>query len=406
VTADARVDPVPQRLAIVLPGIGQHDSRTVRIARTMTDRGHEVTILARSGQGHPPGDTIEDGAHVIRVRVGSPRRLPMPARVIDRALAVERQARAALRADPGAALYHGMAFLGLPVALRLGAEAGAPVVYDARDIYGEARTVARLPSLARSLFTARERSWARRAAAVVTVNDLLADRLADRLGIPRPTVVMNCPPRWDPAGAWPRRFHEALGLEPGNRIVLYHGGLEPDRGIEELLAAVPLLEPDLHVVLLGYGRLRASLQSRIDGDPTLRERVHLVDAVPPRELAGWVASADVAVAAIQPTSANHRLSTPNKLFEALGAGVPVVASDFPAMRRIVADDPAGPLGLVCDPTDPSAIAAAVGLVLGVDAGAYAALRSRCLAAAHERYAWETQVEQLLGLYSRLTGRPW
>jgi glycogen(starch) synthase len=114
----------------------------------------------------------------------------------------------------------------------------------------------------------------------------------------------------------------------------------------------------------------------------------------------------VAVAAIQPTTLNHRLSTPNKLFEALGAGVPVVASNFPAMRRVVAEDPMGPLGAVCEPTDPTAIAAAVNALLALDDVPYGALRSRCLAVAHERYAWESQVEVLLDLYGRLTGLPW
>ena len=57
----------------------------------------------------------------------------------------------------------------------------------------------------------------------------------------------------------------------------------------------------------------------------------LAAAVPPEELLPWVAAADVVAMPIQPTTLNHRLTTPNKLFEALAAGVPVVASDLPGM---------------------------------------------------------------------------
>ena len=85
--------------------------------------------------------------------------------------------------------------------------------------------------------------------------------------------------------------------------------------------------------------------------PRFGGRVHVLPAVPPDELCAWVASADVGVMAIQPSTLNHRLSTPNKLFECLAAGVPVVASDFPEMRRIVCDDPVGPLGVVAAPDD-------------------------------------------------------
>lgn len=405
-TAPAAAEPRRQRLAIVVPSSAAYDSRTWRIASSVAQRGHDVVVHARAGAGLPAGETRIDGFAVVRVGTAAPRSLPLPARVIDRALATRRQSSGAARLDRGADLYHGMAFLGIPVALHLARLRHAPVVYDARDLYADARSLARLPDLARSLVQARERSWARRSDAVVTVNDALADILAERFGTVRPTVVMNCAPRWSPSGALPRRFHAALGLAAASRVVLYHGGLEPGRGIEQLLAVAPELPPDVHVVLLGYGRLRAALAARIQGDARLRPRVHLLDPVAPEALVEWVASADVAVAAIQPTTPNHRLSTPNKLFEALAAGTPLVASDFPAMRAIVLDDPDGPLGAVCDPADPAALAGAILRVLDKDEGAMADLRARCLRAAHERYAWEAQLGVLLAVYTRLTGLPW
>ncbi len=405
-TATSSGEPRPQRLAIIVPSPASYDSRTWRIASSVAQRGHDVVVHARAGGGTPVGETRMGGFTVVRVGTTAQRALPLPARVVDRALATRRQARGAASLDRGADLYHGMAFLGIPVALHLARLRHAPVVYDVRDLYADARSLARLPGIARGLVRTRERSWARRADAVVTVNDALAEILAERFGIDRPAVVMNCAPRWDPAGAPPRRLHTALDLAATSRIVLYHGGLEPGRGIEQLLAITPVLPQDVHVVLLGYGQLRAVLDARIHADATLRHRVHLLDAVPPEALIEWVASADVAVAAIQPTTPNHRLSTPNKLFEALAAGTPVVASDFPAMRAIVMDDPDGPLGAVCDPADPAAIGGAIRRVLDRDESSMADLRARCLRAAHVRYAWEAQLAVLLAVYSRLTGLPW
>lgn len=398
--------PIPQRLVIVVATPALHDSRTARIASSMAARGHRVTVLARSAAGAPAGFVERDGYGTVRVDAGAGRRLPLPLRVLDRALATRRQGRAAAAVDPGGDLYHAMAFMGLPVALGLARRAHVPVVYDARDLYADARGLARLPEPLRAVMRARERSWARRADRVVTVNDGLADILAARLRVQRPAVVRNCAPRSPLPAVRLRRFHEGLQLPPGARVVLYHGGLDAGRGIEQLLDAAPMLPADAVVVLLGYGPLRDALEARLAASPALAARVQLLDAVAPDELAGWVASADVDVVAIQPTTLNHRLSTPNKLYEALAAGVPVVASDFPAMRAIVAGDPDGPLGVLCDPTDPRAIAAGVRQLLDLPAAASEDLRTRCARAASERYAWETQLEVLLGVYGQLTGRPW
>jgi glycosyltransferase involved in cell wall biosynthesis len=212
---------------------------------------------------------------------------------------------------------------------------------------------------------------------------------------------MNCSYRTTPAEPPPRRFHETLGLDPATRVVLYHGGLSPHRGIEQLMDAIPDV-PGAVLILLGYGSLRAELET-LAADPAHAGRVHLLPAVPPTDLIEWVASADVVAMPIQPSTLNHRYTTPNKLFEAIAAGVPVVASDLPGMAPTVREADAG---LLVDPTDPAQIAAACRALLAESADEAAARRARILAAAHDTFNWEHQAEVLLDEYGRLTGRPW
>jgi glycosyltransferase involved in cell wall biosynthesis len=106
---------------------------------------------------------------------------------------------------------------------------------------------------------------------------------------------------------------------------------------------------------------------------------------------------------IQPSTLNHRLTTPNKLFEAMAAGVPVVASDLPGMAPIVRETGCG---VLCDPTDVDALAAAITSILDAPEAERRAYHDRALAAAHGPYSWEVQVGVLLAEYGRLTGRPW
>jgi glycosyltransferase involved in cell wall biosynthesis len=133
--------------------------------------------------------------------------------------------------------------------------------------------------------------------------------------------------------------------------------------------------------------------------------MHVLPAVPPDQLGTWVASADLAGMPIQASTLNHYLSTPNKLFEALAAGVPVVASDFPAVRRIVMNESEGPLGAVCDPADIEALAAALRSILDLEPKDVLALRARCRAAAWTRWNWETESSALVGLYATLPPGP-
>ncbi len=322
------------------------------------------------------------------------------------ALTVRSQTRGAVKVAPDADLVHAMAYMGIPVGLAVAKRRGARVVYDARDIYVDAGNLSRLPAPMRRVVAARERRWARAADRVVTVNRPYAEVMAERWTLPLPVIAMNCAYRTDPPDPPERRFHAQLGLPDTARVVLYQGGFSPGRGIEQLVAAIRDV-PGAVLVLLGYGVLLPAIESMAADpalvDPALGRRVRVMAAVPPDALLGWVAAADVVAMPIQPSTLNHRLTTPNKLFEAMAVGVPVVASDLPGMAPIVTETGCG---VVCDPTDPAAIATALRAILDAPAEERRAYRTRALAAAHATYCWEHQVEMLLAEYGRLTGRPW
>jgi glycosyltransferase involved in cell wall biosynthesis len=446
-------DPQPQRLTIVTPSTAQFDSGTYRIASSAAARGHQVTVVARWAPGLATEEHHPAGYRVIRIAADLREGLPLPAALRERvrrratggrlpgaataadwppdgvadataapgAGFVRRVRRTASRARRGAGrvleiragtfeairivppadlviAYH---YLGIGTGLALGRRDRIPVIYEAGDIYPASTAVLALPWPARAVIRRYERSAAQRAEGVVTANDAYARELARRLDVPLPVVVMNCPPRTVPPAVPPRRFHETLGLASGMRVVLYHGGFSPERGIEELIAAIPRVERAV-LVLLGFGPLAARYDA-IAADLASAGRIRVMPAVDPTELLDWVASADVAAMAILPTTLNHRLSTPNKLFEAMAVGVPVVASDLPGMAAIVRPLDSGRL---VDPNDPIAIAAGLTDVLNTPKAERTARRTRTLAAAHDLYNWETQSARLFAEFERLTRRPW
>jgi glycosyltransferase involved in cell wall biosynthesis len=308
--------------------------------------------------------------------------------------------RRALAHAPVGDVHHAHDMEALPTAARGARRDGARLVYDSHEIFGTWGATLAQPRWLRWAMVRWERRLARRAVAVVTINESVAAELRGRLGVRRVVVVHNCPARWTPPPFPEDRIRATLGIPADTPVVLYHGGFQAGRGLDETAAA--MLQPGLeraHLVFLGY---RVKVIEPILADPRFGGRVHYLPAVEPADVLAWVVGADVDVMAIQPATLSLRLSTPNKLFEALGAGVPVVASDFPEMHRIVLDDADGPLGAVCDPADPASIAAAIRWVLDQPPKERLALRARCLRAAHERWNWETESARLVALYAGLS----
>ena len=266
-----------------------------------------------------------------------------------------------------------------------------PLVYDVHDLFTETGTGRSLPGVLRRAARAYEKRLVRRAALVVAVNRGIAGDVARRCRPRTMIVVHNAAPRWTPPEPSPDLIRERVGLLADTPVVLYHGLLSRDRGLERLCDA--MLEPglrDAHLALLGYGLLRDTLVD-ITRDPRYGGRIHVLDAVAPEALLPWVASANVGAMAMPPATRNLYLSTPNKLFECIAAGTPPVVSNFPLMRQIVMDDPLGPLGATCDPADTQDLARALGGILGLDRSAREELKRRCLSAARERWNWESEV---------------
>lgn len=402
-------------------------SRGLRVARSLVDAGWEVEIAAVAGNGVPRHE--RDGEVAIRRYAPSgmfrrwvgqppPPRPPTKAlRILalnaDKALKVafwplhvRAWWRTLRRELPPADLYHAFGILALPIALDLAHAARRAgrrgiVVYDVIDAILDSNNYQDVPAPILGRYRRREAGWVRRVDAVVTVNDALADH-CQRLWPfrERATVLLNCQPRWTPPAERPDLIRAAAELPQERRIVLFLGKLGRQRGLEMAAEAVVRLR-DAALVMLGAtvgpqwdATLAAkSREARFEGRHVVLPAVH------PDDVRRWAASADVSIIAVPANSLNQRLSTPNKFWESLAAGTPVViGSELEVMRAIVEADR---LGAVADPADPADLARALGEVLDQEPGAYTAMRERCLAVTHARYNWETAVEPYLELIVRL-----
>ncbi|MHB8656856.1 MAG: glycosyltransferase family 4 protein [Solirubrobacteraceae bacterium] len=366
----------------------EFDSRVRREAGALAAAGHRVVVLELAAVAPDAGSI--DG--VERRSVLPPARLRgwLPFHLYRLAFLLA-FLRAILGMRPDAIHAHDAAML-LPglIGARL---TRARLIYDSHEL---AAGVPYREPLWAGVVRSLERVVVPRCDAVITVSDGIADRLrATYRLLDRPTVLRNVSAlRREGNGG----LRAGLGISQATPLVLHQGAPAPYRGCDVLVDAVARLDGVCLAFLgdpePGYGE---TLRARIVA-LGLSDRVRMLPSVPLPDLLDHTAEADVGVTLLQDTCENHRLALPNKLFEYVAAGVPIVASELPEIRRLIE---AYGIGWCAAPADPGAVADALRVALRHRGDPE--LKARIASAAAE-LTWSGEQRQLLDLYDRLAQR--
>lgn len=277
--------------------------------------------------------------------------------------------------------------------LRIGSilkhKTGRPLVYDSHELQTERN---RMTDEGKRKATAQEGGLLPDVDAMIVASPSWIEWNRDLYGeLPQPTVtVLNVP---EPTAVDPSLDLRAeLGIEPDRNVVIYQGSIQENRGIEPAIDAVDQLEGFV-LVVIGYGYHRPALEDLVRSRG-LDAKVKFFGPVPNDELISWSASADIGLANIVNSSVSYHTSLPNKLFEYVMAGIPVVGSDSPEIGRIVLEES---IGEVCDASDEDALAQALRVIASTP-DRYAEGLDR----AARRYNWAVEENNLLDLYEEIT----
>jgi len=384
-------------------------------AKALADAGHRVNVY---GVLSPTTEAEEDAEGVVYVRVplsgwkarGGGLRAPLRlARWYERFRPVAELAASRERPD---AIHANDLDVALP-AQDVARALGVPFVLDAAGAaYVDRLEAALSPDARRPKSPARRAAVAhlRRAgsalekklrrrgvAAVIAETQSLADDLARRYGGPRPAVVRSCPPFH--ASKKSNALREKLGARPGDRLLLFLGPLNEGCGIDAAIRALKLVGRRHLLVVMGCVP-RLTRFERLAEDAGVAGQLRFVAPAPPDESARLAASADIALVPTEPVTPVDRLGIPPRLFAAIAAGLPVVASDTAEVGAIVRRTGAGVLYPARSPQDPAALAEGVHTLLD-DAALLATCAEASARAARDELNWEKESVRLIDVYDEV-----
>ena len=167
--------------------------------------------------------------------------------------------------------------------------------------------------------------------------------------------------------------------------------MSPGRGIERIISAFEEIDSAKHLVLMGYGVMEQAVRDAAERHPN----IHFQPAVPPEAVQAYTSSADAGICLIENTCLSYYYSLPNKLFEYLMCGLPVLINDMPEQRRIVQQYDCGWVV----PESPGQTRA---LIESLDRDALEA-RKAGASRAGQSFDWVKESKQLLDMYVALAG---
>lgn len=173
-----------------------------------------------------------------------------------------------------------------------------------------------------------------------TVCESIATIYNERYGI-NMRVVRNIP--WASSDA----THHIVLHQDGKKVLLYQGAVNTGRGVEWMIEAMPYLE-DCLFYIAGKGDLLPVVQQKIH-EMKLEDRVILLGQIPLENLSSYTQAADIGISLLANQGLNYYYSLPNRIFDFIKAEVPVLATDFPEINKIVSEYQIGTLTQEHDP---------------------------------------------------------
>ena len=369
--------PVMAQIAMVLRGDIRYDGRVRKEINTLLRGGHDIDLVVSDfSRTQSGGGDLGIRIHYVPATLWASR-----ARNFLEQLVFNRRAAAIIKElRPSHIHCHDLSSLLAGVWAKK--ELGATLIFDAHELMPE------------SMGGIRELVWGwiekncipRCDRIVMPETNRIAYFKRKYLNIPSPLLLQNFPRKADiPKGKF-NLLRDMCSIKSEQKIILYTGLIAPKRSVEELISSMTMCDEKFVLVIMGevFREYDETLRSKIRKF-RLEDRVFLHGPVPHAEILRYMASCDIGTAFYNSSNLNNYYCAPNKVFEYIALGKPLLTNDYPGLLRTVEQFRQG----VClNEVTPKSLAEAYNR----------ASDSKVIAAGARKYFWEDEEHILTELY--------
>lgn len=268
-----------------------------------------------------------------------------------------------------------------------------PLVYDSHEYFTGVPELSHRPRV-KKIWKWIEQFCLPKTTYAITVNDSIANLYKEEYK-KEFQVIRNVPLTTKPFLNSREQLRQELKLPLDKKIIILQGaGINIDRGSEELVESMQYLK-DYLLLIVGGGDVLSKLK-RIVVDKNLESSVTFIPRQPIEILRKYTGASNLGITLDKGTNVNYKFSLPNKLFDYIHAGIPVLASDLPEISKIVNQYN---IGRICPDHNPKTIADCIQSMLNSEDD-IKLWESNTIKAAKE-LNWDKEKEKLLSIFKKI-----
>ncbi len=361
-----------------------HDTRVLKTAKTLANADYNVEVIAHGNKALSKEEQKEN----FKIRRFSYLDRKITSSILGKLKAYIKYAKQSIKHCKEFDVLHCNDLNTLPIAtiIKLLHNKKLKIIYDAHEY--ETETIG-LSGIKKKIIYLVEKKLIKYADEVITVSNSIANEYSKLYNIQKPKIVLNAPPykqinKHD-------LFREQFNIDKNKNIFLYQGGLTKGRGIEILLEAFSQIQDKNNVIVfMGYG----NLQEQVIQYAKNKENIYFHKAVSSDILLNYTSSADFGISTIEDTCLSYKYCLPNKMFEYIMAGLPVLTSNLVEMKKIVNQYN---IGAVVEENSVEGIIEGIKKIIKLEKGEL----HKNLEEVKEIFNWHEQEKILLEIYKKL-----